>query len=124
MEATVKTPRVFVTNFAGHDYSKAEKFGTIIPLTRGNLDFGSLDRVKYYLAERIVLSTEDDYVALSGSSFIAAVVCCLWMELHGQVKILNYDKMTDEYRLFVMTARSNAGMLGDIMAGVTSPYRD
>lgn len=125
METRVKhKPKVYVTNFAGHDYSKAEVYGEVVPLTRGNLDFGSLDRVKFYLAEQIAKSHHDDYVALSGSSFIAVAVCILWMTLHGRIKILNYDKLTNSYREFTMGEVANRNLLAEVLASCTDdPYR-
>jgi hypothetical protein len=59
-------PRVFVTNFAGHDYTAAEKYGEIVWVTKGYVSFHSLDRVKYRVCEALVGSTSEDWLLLSG----------------------------------------------------------
>jgi hypothetical protein len=50
-DSSSSCPRVFVTNFAGHDYTKAEKYGEIVWITKGYVSFHSLDRIKYRVCE-------------------------------------------------------------------------
>lgn len=106
-----KEPRVFVTNYAGHDYEAAEKFGKPIFITRGFVNFYSLDRVKYYLAQELQNCTPDDYLLLSGSSFLAVILAVLWYEKHGKVRILNWDKKGETYREMVLTEKNITQLL-------------
>jgi hypothetical protein len=100
-------PRVFVTNFAGHDYSKAEKFGELNWVTRGYISFHSLDRVKYRICEEVQKSTSEDWLLLSGIPVICVVAALYWYHLHKKVKLLVHDKKSDgEYRELVVTEKN------------------
>lgn len=100
-------PRVFVTNFAGHDYSNAERFGEIVWITRGYISFHSLDRVKYQICEQVFKSTPEDWLLLSGIPVICVVSALFWYHLHRKVKLLIHDKKGgDVYREFVITEKN------------------
>jgi len=94
--------RVFIANFAGHDYTKAEVYGELRFITKGFVSFQSLDRLKFQVAEQVVHSRPDDWLALSGTNIVNVLAAVLWFSMHGTVKILNYDKNTSTYREIVM----------------------
>lgn len=98
-----RSVRVFVANYAGHDYAEAEPFGEIRYITKGFISFGNLDRVKYQIAESILNTTKDDWLLLSGVSIINVLSALLWYERHGIVKLLNYDKSGGKYREMILT---------------------
>lgn len=111
--------RVFVTNYAGHDYTKAEKFGKIIPLTKGYVSFQSLDRVKFKIAENLLEheATSDDYLLFSGNSFISIVAAIVWYTIHKKVKLLVHDtRNSGEYRESVITEKNINDIL-NILSG-------
>lgn len=111
-------PRVFVTNYAGHDYTKAEAFGKVIPLTKGYVSFQSLDRVKFRIAETLLENeaTEEDYLLFSGNSYISIVAALVWYAKHKKVKLLVHD-IRDEgnYRLSTITEKN----INDILRVLT-----
>lgn len=103
--------KVYVANFAGHDFTPAQEYGELCYLTKGYISFQSLDRLKYVIAEALQQSKPEDYLALSGTNIINVLAAVLWLEMHEQVKILNYDKTTNSYRLIVLTRGSNLQLL-------------
>lgn len=103
--------KVFVTNYAGHDYIKAEKYGKLVFITRGFVNFHAIDRLKYSIAQEIQDSTEDDYLCLSGSSLLSAIIVLLWYEKHGTVKILNWDKKGEAYTIMEFSQRTMRTLL-------------
>lgn len=108
--------RVFVTNYAGHDYSKAEKFGVIVPLTKGFVSFQSLDRIKFKLAESLLDSNSDDFLLHSGNGFISIVAAIVWFTKHKKLKLLVHDpKDEGDYRLAVITEKN----INDILTVLT-----
>lgn len=103
----VEKPRVFVTNFAGHDYSKAEKYGEIVWITRGYISFHSLDRVKYRICEEVDKSNEEDWLLLSGIPVVCVLAALYWQWKHKKVKLLVHDKKGDgEYRELIVTDKN------------------
>lgn len=91
-------PRVYVSNFAGHDYTEAEVYGEIRSITQGFISFQSLDRLKFTIAQALQETTPDDWLLLSGTNIISVLASLLWYQKHGVVKILNFDKTTRKYR--------------------------
>lgn len=106
--------KVYVTNYAGHDYTQLEKFGKIVPITTGYVSFDSLDRIKVQVAQGIIDSDREDYLALSGAAIIGALASLLWFCKHRKVKLLNYDRVSKDYREVVITD-SNANTLMNIL---------
>jgi hypothetical protein len=104
-------PRVFVTNFAGHDYTKAEKYGEIVWVTKGYVSFHSLDRVKYRVCEALKDSKPEDWLLLSGIPMICVVAACYWLWNHNKVKLLVHDKRSDgEYRELIISDKNFADL--------------
>jgi len=89
---------VFISNMAkSHDYTKAAEFGAIRPVTSGNYAIFKTTRLMEEIVDALAISTENDYLLFSGSSVIAALCMSVWMELHGRVKILLYDRSRQQY---------------------------
>lgn len=101
-------PRVFITNYAGHTYEGAHKYGDFVYLTKGYISFKSLDRIKFTIAEQIINeSTAEDWLLLSGVPALSAIAAALWMAHHGQVKLLVWDKKyKDHYRELEITPQN------------------
>ena len=97
MDSTIRS-KVWVSNFSGHDYTKLSRFGEIRFITRGFVAFDTLDRVKYTVAEGMIEVEENDYLALSGASIIGVIAAILWYIRFKKVQVLNYDKLTQDYR--------------------------
>lgn len=103
----INNPRVFVANFAGHDYTKAEQYGELVFITKGFISFQSLDRVKYQVALSVAESHSDDWLALSGTNIVNVLAAVLWFSMHRTVKILNFDKNTGKYREIILEDAAN-----------------
>lgn len=104
--------RVFVTNYAGHDYETAKSYGEIYWITRGYVSFQSLDRVKFLITEQVVKSDKDDWLLLSGTPIISVIATLVWYAIHKKVKLLVYDrKGHGEYRELIITEGNVADLL-------------
>ena len=100
------TRTAWLTNLAGHDYTKLEVYGTVRPITKGYVNFQSLDRVKYDVVSALSEYHPNDYLALSGVSVIGVIAAVEIFRRYDTVNILNYDKDTQEYRTLTLTADS------------------
>lgn len=100
--------RVFVTNYAGHDYEDAKEYGEFVWITRGYVSFQSLDRVKYTIAEQVVKSGPEDWLLLSGKPIISAIAVLIWFSRHKKVKMLVWDQKSKgkKYRELIITERN------------------
>lgn len=99
--------RVYVTNFAGHDYTQAEKWGELYWITKGYISFHSLDRVKYRVCESVQSSEPEDWLLLSGIPMICVVATSYWMWKHNKCKMLVHDKKRNgEYRELILSDKN------------------
>jgi hypothetical protein len=103
--------RVFVANYAGHDYAPLARFGKPVFITKGFISFQGLDRVKFQVAQGLMGCTADDYLALSGTNIINVIAALLWFQMHGKVKLLNFDKDARQYRELVINTENNEQLL-------------
>lgn len=110
------TSRVFVANYAAHDYEDAERYGEIKYITKGFVSFQGLDRLKFQIGQGIMDATADDWLVLSGTNIINVLAALLWFQKHGCCKILNYDKSSRTYREIVVTKENNAKLL-EVLSG-------
>lgn len=110
--------RVFVTNYAGHDYSALNKYGKQVFITKGFISFQGLDRVKFTVAQGMMDSTAEDWLALSGTNILNVIAAVLWYQRHGRVKVLNYDKENRQYRELILTEENNTQLLS-VLGGET-----
>lgn len=101
--------KVYIANFAGHDYASAEQYGELVFITKGYISFQSLDRLKYSVVESLVDSSPRDYLLLSGTPVICAIAAVAWFHLHKEVRLLIHDKKVKDriaYREMVLNERN------------------
>lgn len=89
---------VYVTNRSPtHDYSPAEKYGTVAFLTSGNYPIFRIERLQEEMIEILIHSQPSDYLLPSGGSVIVGMAMAIWLQLHKEVKLLLWDRARDEY---------------------------
>lgn len=91
--------KVYVSNYSGHDYKPATKYGQIIPLTVGNINPLQVDRLLFEILNILQDSTPDDYLVLSGHHVIVAIAVSILITLHGKVNLLIWNKNTNDYNV-------------------------
>lgn len=107
--------KVWISNYAGHNYDAALKYGEFQYITRGYVSFQSLDRVKYVIAEKVALTDKEDWLLISGRPLISILAVVVWLAVHKQVKILHWDQKGGEvYREMIITAENIAEMMNVI----------
>lgn len=98
---------VWVANYAGHEYQKAERYGKIKKITVGYISFSSLDRIKFQIANELTQTKAEDYLLISGAAIICTIAAIIWMGMHNKVKVLYWDKSADngegDYRPMIIT---------------------
>lgn len=113
--------KVFVANYAGHDYTEAKKYGELVFITKGYVSFASLDRVLYVVTEALLESKPDDWLLLSGSGTICVFAALGWLHLHGRVNLLIFDQRSKKevtpYRESIITKESLDELLGSFDIG-------
>jgi hypothetical protein len=84
-------PKVYVVNKGCHDYSKAEKFGTLVYLTEGRFSRFATGKMYRVFHEKISKSSSNDYILVSGLTIMNSVVCSMFARKHGRVNLLLFN---------------------------------
>lgn len=114
-------PTVWIANRAGHDYSKAERYGKLESLTVGNkMNPTRTDRLAYTLARAIggFVKSKDDFLLVSGSPPINQMAFYLWMSRFGECRLLIWDAKARDYVLNTVTSDQLDDLLEKAILGV------
>ena len=119
---TQPTSRVFIANQANLDYAKAEKFGTLVPITKHFVRFDDIDGLTTKIS-RLLDDTmpHTDYLVLSGNNLVCAIVLHLWLKRHAYARILHWDTRNERYVIVTIGAYARHILIGeyeDLEAGV------
>jgi hypothetical protein len=90
-------PKVFIVNYAGHDYTAAESWGELVPLTIGHVPQGSLDRLMYDIT-KLNDSGSEDWLLPSGLLILNVIASAFWMRKHKELRLLVRDRRNKTYR--------------------------
>lgn len=110
---------VWITNQGGHPYSKAERFGRLLPLTKGTVNPFKLDRIAYTIGMMLKQADEEDYLLISGLPVIVGIIMAMWLTKFSKVKILQWSIRNQDYELVTLyseTVHHNALQIGDASA--------
>lgn len=99
------SPRVWIVNVAGHDYSAAREYGELRRLTEGYVSRGSLDRMLWTVVRGLKDSAAHDWLLPAGMLALNAIAVTAWYELHGSVRLLVYNSKTGDYDPLEITPR-------------------
>lgn len=102
-------PRVFITNQAGHDFSKAALFGQLVPITTGNINVFRPDRDLYRIQQTLQdFDPAVDYLLLSGHTFVTAmavsIIALKWVGgCNVKLNFLVYNAKQQKYLKHIFT---------------------
>lgn len=85
-----RAPLVFVLNRGGHDYSPAERFGTITYVTEGIQSKYSTGIMFREIEAALSRSSPADYIVLSGLTTMCSIACAMFAYRHGILNLLIY----------------------------------
>lgn len=88
---------VFLSNMGKHEYDSLAAYGAMRPVTQGNYNVFKTERLTEEIIACLADSSETDYLALSGSTLIAAICMEVWMLMHKRVQLLIFDPRQDQY---------------------------
>jgi hypothetical protein len=96
-EVVVRQPVVWLVNEGGHAYTKAERFGRLLPLTQGNVNHFNLDRLMVSVGPKLQSAHEDDYLLISGSPILNGLIVSMWLAKFQKANLLQWSTRADGY---------------------------
>ena len=79
---------VYIPNLGGHDYSDAERFGSLVALSKGEIDKFSTTQMLRSFSAAMTDSSEDDFILQSGPAVMLALACALFAARHKRLNLL------------------------------------
>lgn len=90
---------VWIVNQVGHDYSKAERFGELKPLTMGTVGL-RVDRLVWHLSRGIgKFASEDDYLLIAGTPLVNALALAVWLTRFKEAHLLIWNAKAQDYEI-------------------------
>ena len=94
---------VWLVNKGNHiNYSDAERFGAIVPLTSGRVNIFQTDNLVTTLSGALTEAKKDDFVLLSGSAFLNSLVVHYFLKKFSIVKALIYEGNNQRYKVLTV----------------------
>jgi len=83
-------PTVFVPNQGAHDFSDAERYGTLRYVTKGMLSKHALGIMTRAWEDVLADSKPDDFILLTSLTTLCSVGCAIFAFKHGKLNLLMY----------------------------------
>lgn len=99
-------PIVWVINEGGHDFSDAERFGRLMPITTGSINPFNVDRLMVLIAPRLQMAHEDDFLLISGPQILNAVVLAMWLQRFPHANVLQWSIRRTQYVPLLVSAKA------------------
>jgi len=106
--------KVYIVNKAGHDFSKARRYGKLTFLTDGVINKYSINNMYRTFAEHISNSNPTDWILMTGLTSMNVVLTSQFTYKHGRLNLLIHDGKIDKYveRKIVMDSLIKKGENG------------
>lgn len=94
-------PNIFITNRGSHDYSQAERFGTLVFMSDGSYSRFQTGRIYRRFEQFLATSKSDDLVLVSGLTVMTAIAVAMMAVKHGKVNLLLHNQNPGEEEIYV-----------------------
>ena len=81
-------PNVYIVNQSSHDYSKAELYGKLIPLSIGSMNRYQVNDMVRKFSEKLNDSNPDDYLVMSGLAMMNTIAATVFALKHHRLNLL------------------------------------
>jgi len=106
MNSEAIKPKVFTPNYAGQPLHNAADFGTVVPITEGNINLFDINRLEYIFEtflEDHGFDPKTDYIILAGhvilSFVLSKVITEKYSEQYDYINLLLFQSAKKEYML-------------------------
>jgi hypothetical protein len=83
-------PNVYIINKCPHDFHEAERYGTLVFLSKGQMNKYAVNKIYRQFEEALGKSTADDYILLTSLTVMSVVACCIFVLKHQMLNLLLY----------------------------------
>lgn len=83
-------PKVFICNQSGHDFSPAERYGSLEYVTKGMINRFSVNYMARAWASALQRSKPNDYILITSLTILTCIGCAIFGHLHSSINLLIY----------------------------------
>jgi hypothetical protein len=88
-------PNIYIPNSGCHDFSGAEQYGTLTPITKGKQNLLSIGRMYREFSHAMESASEDDLILICGPAVMSALLCTIFAQRFGRLNLLLYHQSRD-----------------------------
>ncbi len=111
-------PTVWLVNESGHEYTDAQKFGSIRAITVSDVNPFNVDRLLWKIAHVVTkLTKREDYLLISGTAILTGLAMSVWLKAHDQCKILQWHARERIYIESVVTRDQMDNLVQKVLEG-------
>lgn len=108
-----RRPIIYIAHQGGHDYSTAERLGSLTSVFDGTVNIFSVDRLLSQAKEELRGSQRGDFVLVGGSAVLNLIVTMLMMLKHGQLNMLLFNAKSRRYIVRTQTLAQYTNVIKD-----------
>ena len=97
---------VYIVNKSSHDFSKAEVYGKLVPLSTGAMNRYEVNSMVRQFSEKLSRSSPDDYIVMSGLAMMNSIATTIFALKHRRLNLLLFK----EVRLCTSYFSQNKGL--------------
>ena len=79
---------VYIVNHSAHDFSDAERYGTLIFMTEGRMNRFNVNDMHRMIFESMKDSSEEDYIVPCSLNILNSVACAVFAVKHRKLNLL------------------------------------
>lgn len=85
--------KVFIPNIgSGHDFSEAEKYGELVPITSGWVNPFETGVLMRKWKKALEDSSPEDYIVVTSLPILCMIGASLFVRMHGKLNLLLYSQ--------------------------------
>lgn len=89
-------PTVYVVNRGCHDFSAAERYGTLINLSESSMNRFDLSKIWRKFEPILAKSSPEDWILISGLTVMSIVATSIFATKHRRLNILMFKSQKDD----------------------------
>lgn len=95
-------PKVWITNRSSHDFSAAEKYGTLCYLTEGLMRKRNVVHMARTFESILSASSPEDYLLPTSLTIMSMVAALVFYQKHGRLNLLIFEDNTYRARTLIL----------------------
>jgi|TARA_R100001530_G_scaffold65120_1_gene46644 hypothetical protein len=83
-------PNVFIVNSSAHDYSDAERYGSLVVMSEGAVNKFNVSAMFRTFEKYLNKSSHDDFLLSSGPAVMQSIACAMFAARHSRLNLLTW----------------------------------